>query len=68
MKKELYALTIEGNNKTWSFHVEGTEEYQRQWRADGLEVDKIMNIIPEWIVDFGLLKPFCWIQNLFCGK
>ena len=67
MRKELYSITVRGNNKTWSFDIEGTEEWQKEWREDGLEVDEVVNIIPKWIVDLGLVKLFCRIQDLFYG-
>ena len=33
------------------------------WRADGLEIDEIVNVIPEWAVAAGLLRPWVQVQD-----
>lgn len=65
MSKKLIGIEVRGNHKKWGFHFYGDPKYIDEWRADGLEVGEIENIIPEWVVDLGLLKPWCFLQDLF---
>lgn len=43
--KKLMSITVEGNNKRWSFEFEGDDEFLEEWREDGLEVDEIVATI-----------------------
>ena len=63
--KRVFGITVKGNNKTWCFDFDGDPKYLDEWRADGLQVDPVVNIIPKWIVDIGLLKIWCFFQDIF---
>jgi hypothetical protein len=63
--KKLYALTVRGRQREWSFHVDVDPRYVPEWRADGLEIDEIVNTIPEWIVDLHLTRVWCFCQDIF---
>lgn len=65
MGKKLFSVTVRGNRHTWSFHFYGDSSNLQTWRDDGLEIDEIINTIPEWAVDLGLLRPWCFFQDLF---
>jgi hypothetical protein len=43
---KLYALTVCGTNKVWSFEIPAEPEWVEDWRNDGLEVDEIIADIP----------------------
>lgn len=60
-----YAIQVRGREHSWSFHVSAKPEHVEDWRADGLEVDEILHSIPEWVVNLGLLRPWCFFEDLF---
>jgi hypothetical protein len=68
MSKKLYSLSIRGRQHSWNFHVYVDPKYVPEWRADGIEIDEVCNTIPEWVVNAGLLRPWCFFQDLFHFK
>lgn len=67
MKKKL-AIDVRGKKHEWSFIFDGDPKYLDEWRADGLHIDEVVNIIPQWYVDLGFpVKLWCDIQTFFCG-
>lgn len=68
MTKKLLSLEVRGNEKNWSFSFYGDPKHLDDWREDGLVVNEIVNTIPEWVVDAGLLKPWVFFQDLFNFK
>ncbi len=65
---KLCAVIVKGKTKTWSFNSYCDTKYLDEWRADGIDIDPIENIIPTWVVDLGLLKPWCFLQDLWNFK
>jgi hypothetical protein len=43
-------------------------KYLDQWREDGLEIDEIINTVPAFIVDMGLMRHWFFIQDLWNFK
>ena len=68
MSKKLMSVAVRGNNKEWSFNFYGDPKYLDGWRTDGLIVDEIENVIPAWVVNAGLIRPWCFFQDLFNFK
>lgn len=68
MAKKLYGLEVRGRHHTWSFHVYVDPKYIQEWRDDGLEIDEIGNTIPERVVDLGLTRIWCFVQDVFHFK
>jgi len=62
-----YALMIRGRRNEWSFPVWAKPEHVEEWREDGLIVDEVLNVIPQWVVDLGLTRPWCWLQDVLYG-
>jgi hypothetical protein len=62
--KKLMSITVCGKTKTWSFNFYGDKKDIKEWREDGLEIDEICSIIPEWVVNFGLTKVWRWLQKI----
>ena len=62
--KQLMLLEIRGKNKLWNFTIEGDSQYLEEWRADGLDINPLVNVIPQWVVDIGFLRPWCFFQDL----
>lgn len=68
MSKKLHSITVRGRTKVWSFNTYVDPKYVDEWREDGLEVDKILNTIPEGVVNMGLLRPWIFFQDLMNFK
>ena len=54
-------IFVKGQHKTWAFRVTGTPQHLADWRADGLEVDELLNVIPAWAP----VRWWCLIQDMF---
>lgn len=66
--KKTYAIDIRGKTKTWVFIVHENPKYIKEWQDDGLHIDEVVNIIPQWYVDLGLpVKLWCAIQDILKG-
>jgi len=63
MKK--YSVTVTGQTNKWTFSFTGDPEHVEHWRADGLEIDEIVNTIPEAVADVGLGRVWTFFQDLF---
>ena len=63
-EKQLMILQIRGKNKLYNFTVRGNNELLEEQRDDGLDINPLVNIVPEWIVNIGLLHPWCFFQDL----
>ncbi len=68
MSKKLLSVTVKGNDKTWSFNFYEDTKYIDEWRKDGLVIDEILNVIPVWVVNMGLTRPWCFMQDIFNFK
>lgn len=68
MAKKLLSLTVRGKEKRYGFEFYGDPKYLEEWRADGLDVDEVVNTIPTWVVRVGLAKPWCFLQDVFNFK
>ncbi|HMX28714.1 MAG TPA: hypothetical protein PKC13_24220 [Blastocatellia bacterium] len=63
--RKRYSITVRGQFYTWSFAVDAEPAHVEDWRADGLEVNELLNVIPEWAVSLGLTRIWCFAQDLF---
>lgn len=68
MAKKLCNITIRGREKTWGFHSMLDTRYLDEYRADGLEIDELVNVIPLWVARYGLVRPWCFLQDIFNFK
>lgn len=68
MSEKLMSVSVKGKEKLWSFNFYGDEKYINDWVSDGLDIDIIENVIPMWVVDVGLTRPWCFVQDLFNFK
>lgn len=59
------SITIQGKNKKWSFTFEGDPRHLDEWREDGLDVEEVLNTIPEWAVNWGLCRVWCFFQDIY---
>lgn len=63
--KQRLIIHIKGNNHNWDFIFQGDPKYLKEWQKDGLEVNELINSIPKIIVDLGLIKFWCFFEDLF---
>lgn len=65
MNQQLYSIEVKGKRKTWSFDFwsKGNPDFLKSWEMDGLKISKVENIIPEWVVQYNLIKAWCWLQD-----
>ncbi|WYW02613.1 hypothetical protein Peetri_00025 [Pseudomonas phage vB_PpuM-Peetri] len=45
-----------------------TKSQAKVLQDDGIELGILLNTVPEWVVDMGLLKPWCFLQDLFAFR
>jgi len=67
MSKILYSITIKGKTRTWGFDTwvdQKQEQYVDEWRKDGIEINKKLNSIPEWVVNARLTRIWCFLQDV----
>jgi hypothetical protein len=58
----MLTLKVRGRHSEWSFAIEGDERMLADWRADGLDVDEVTNVIPAWLPAV-LIRPWCWVED-----
>ena len=63
--KKLLSLEVKGKTKEWSFNFYGDPKYLDEWREDGLEINEVINSVPELINDIGLTRLWIFLQDLF---
>ncbi len=68
MAKKLLSLHVKGKHKSWSFEFMGDPKHIRDWEADGLEVWEVCNVVPAWVADLGLTRPWVFLQDVFNFK
>ena len=68
MSKSLIGLEVKGRTKSWGFAFYGDPKHIPEWRADGLEVSEIEILIPVWVLNLGLARAWCFVQDLWNFK
>lgn len=63
--KKLLSIEVKGKTKEWSFSFYGNPKYLDEWRKDGLEINEVINSVPELINDIGLTRLWIFLQDLF---
>ena len=62
---KLVSVEIRGQRSCWGVNWYATADQVEAMRADGIEVYEIENIIPSWIAEAGLVRPFVFLQDLW---
>ncbi len=60
-----YAIDVRGKRHEWSFMFESRKQDLKTWLEDGLRVDEVVGLIPQWVVDWGLTRIWCFFEDLF---
>lgn len=61
-------VDVRGKQSEWGIPANLSREAIEAMRADGLNIIIPENIIPAWIVDLGLVRPWCFFQDLWNFK
>lgn len=64
MSKKLFSIDVRGRHKEWSFLFWGDAKHLDEWRADGLRVNEVINVVPEVVVNLGLARLWCFLQDI----
>jgi len=59
--EKLMSVTVRGRHHQWGFLFYGDPKHLEDWRADGLEVSEVENVIPERAP----VRLWCFLQDLF---
>ena len=62
MKKPLQ-IVVRGKTESFAFTFLGDPKYLGEWRAQGLDIDEVVNNIPAWAVRAGLTRPWIAVQD-----
>ena len=65
MKMQIHVM---GKTKEYYFDFDGHPDDLQGWWDDGLDIAKIVNEIPVWVASLGLVREWCWLQDLFCKE
>lgn len=57
-------VTVRGNRSEWGIPSDLSDEAISDMRADGLQVDVVVNTIPAIVADLGLARVWCFFQDL----
>lgn len=55
------SLAVRGKKHEWYFDVEADPKHLAEWRADGLNIDPVLVVIPQWVAALGLARLWCWL-------
>jgi hypothetical protein len=58
-------LTIRGKRHTWNFDIIIDPSNLQEYLADGLEITFTRYVIPEWVVNLGLTRAWCFLKDIF---
>ena len=61
-------VVVKGKEYEWSFYTYQDPKFMDEWLEDEVEIYEVVNTIPSWVADFGLVKPWCLLQDLFNFK
>lgn len=67
MTRKLMVIEVRGRYRQWGFLFYGDPAHISDWRADGLDVAQVENIVPDW-VPWWLVRAWCWGQDVFNFK
>ena len=61
----LATIEIRGREHSWSITTDLPQIAIDAMRQDGIDVGVLRNTIPVWAVDLGLLRPWCFCQDVW---
>ena len=61
-------VLVRGKTGEWAIESDLSKSAIDDMRADGLDVIVPENTIPMWVVDLGLMRPWCFVQDVWNFK
>jgi hypothetical protein len=58
-------LSVRGKQHEWGVVAPMSRDQISAMREDGIDVGILQNVVPAWVNDAGLLRPWCFFQNLW---
>jgi hypothetical protein len=58
-------IEVRGKRSSWDVAWQASKAQIDAMRADGIDVGIVANSIPEWVVDIGLARPWCFFQDIW---
>jgi hypothetical protein len=58
-------VTVRGKSSEWCIQSHLSAEAIADMRADGLDIIVPQNMIPMWVAESGLVRPWCFLQDLW---
>lgn len=69
MARKLMSVDIAcKSGRTFSFNFYGDPIYLDEWRSEGLDIWEVVNTVPMWVVDLGMVRPWCFVQDIIHFK
>lgn len=56
-------IHVRGRTTEYQFPVWADDKYLDEWRGDGLNIDYLLNTVPQWAQQLGLTKIWCRLQD-----
>lgn len=53
------------DGRTFGFDTLVDTRYLDEWREAGIEIYILENSIPEWVADLGLVRIWCFLQDVW---
>lgn len=63
--KSTLQIVVKGRTKTYAFNFVGDPKHIPEWQSQGLDIEEVLNTVPEWVVSIGLTKPWCRAQDIW---
>jgi hypothetical protein len=62
------SIEVRGKHHKWGVTWNAPQSQIDAMREDGIDVHIIENSIPYWVVSIGLLRPWCFVQDVWNFK
>lgn len=62
-RKHRATVTVNG----WNFATYVDPKHLPEWKAAGVQIYLVENIVPLWVAQLGLTRPWCAVQDLWRG-
>ena len=63
--KQRVELVMRGKSSEWAVSCDMSRGQIDAMVADGIEIGIVHHSVPMWAVDVGLLRPWCFVQDVF---
>lgn len=66
--RQRFCINVRGKSgRTFGFPFDGDSSDLAVWRAEGFDVDEVINTVPVWAASLGLTWLWCRVQDAWNG-